>query len=218
MSGADRVARARAMLGVPFRLHGRDERGLDCVGLAAVTLGRAVPLPQGYGLRSGDGERAQAWLAAAGLVRVDDPVPGDVALVRPGPLQLHLMIHVPGGFVHAHAGLRRVVESPGACAWPVIGHWRDMEGESDGDGSADGGRNGAGRADRRGDRRSDRQHGRSCGAVPAQGAGWAAPFGLAGADVELRDADPQTVRDDAGGGDGHLGKRSSGNEEQGRRR
>jgi lipoprotein Spr len=51
-------------------------------------------------------------------------VPGDLALVRPGPLQLHLMILVPGGFVHAHAGLRRVVEMPGASPWPVMGWWR----------------------------------------------------------------------------------------------
>ena len=42
MSGATRiVAAARAMLGVPFRLHGRSEAGVDCVGLAVLALGRA---------------------------------------------------------------------------------------------------------------------------------------------------------------------------------
>nr|WP_245405617.1 peptidoglycan endopeptidase [Sphingobium sp. Sx8-8] len=110
------------MVGVPFRLHGRDRRGLDCVGLAALALGRAAP--EGYGLRSGDERRAGDWLRVAGLRAVEEARPGDLALVRPGPLQLHLMIVVPGGHVHAHAGLRRVVEMPGASPWPVLGHWR----------------------------------------------------------------------------------------------
>ena len=119
MSAADRaaqvVAAARALVGVPFRLHGRDRDGLDCVGLAALALGRTGP--GAYGLRSGDFARAQDWLAAAGL--------GDLALVRPGPLQLHLMIGTGAGFVHAHAGLGRVVETPGLSPWPVLGWWRE---------------------------------------------------------------------------------------------
>lgn len=126
MSGV--VAAARALVGVPFRLQGRTaEHGLDCVGLAALALGRMAP--EGYGLRSGDEARAGEWLRAAGLRRVTEGratggMPGDLALVRPGPFQLHVMIVVPGGHVHAHAGLRRVVEMPGASPWPVIGHWR----------------------------------------------------------------------------------------------
>ncbi|WP_176592772.1 peptidoglycan endopeptidase [Sphingobium sp. EM0848] len=102
------------------------ERGLDCVGLAALVLGRAAP--EGYGLRSGDERQAMAWLAAAGLRRVEGGRDGDLALVRPGPLQLHLMIVVPGGHVHAHAGIGRVVEMPGESPWPVIGYWRAEQG------------------------------------------------------------------------------------------
>lgn len=125
MSAGDVVAAARAMLGVPFRLHGRDGRGLDCVGLVALALeGGHRRLPEAYGLRSGDVALARQWLAQAGLRPVPESRPGDVALVRPGPLQLHLMIVVPGGHVHAHAGLRRVVEMPGPSPWSVIGHWR----------------------------------------------------------------------------------------------
>ena len=128
MSGATRiVAAARAMVGVPFRLHGRSDAGVDCVGLAVLALGRAGQGgigPVAYGLRSGEVGLAERWLGEAGLVRVDHGAPGDLALVRPGPLQLHLMIMVPGGFVHAHAGLRRVVEMPGASPWPVLGWWR----------------------------------------------------------------------------------------------
>ena len=124
-SGDGVVERARALVGAPFRLHGRCARlGVDCVGLAMLALGRDDGAPDTYGLRMGDGSRAAAWLAAAGLRQVDDMQPGDLALVRAGPMQLHLMIHVPGGFVHAHAGLRRVVAMPGPSPWPVIGCWR----------------------------------------------------------------------------------------------
>lgn len=116
------VERARSMIGVPFRLHGRCRAGLDCVGLAAVAMGRKAPCA--YGLRSGDVGRAEGWLRVAGLRRVEHALPGDLALVRPGPLQLHLMIGTGTGFVHAHAGLGRVVETPGVSPWPVIGWWR----------------------------------------------------------------------------------------------
>ncbi|QGP80120.1 peptidoglycan endopeptidase [Sphingobium sp. CAP-1] len=116
------MARARALVGVPFRLHGRDRDGLDCVGLAALAFGRGAPCA--YGLRSGDVARAERWLREAGLRPVDGGRLGDLALARPGPLQLHLMIGTGTGFVHAHAGLGRVVETPGASPWPVIGWWR----------------------------------------------------------------------------------------------
>lgn len=117
------VAAARALVGVRFRLHGRvPERGLDCVGLAALVLGRVAP--EGYGLRSGDEGQAREWLRVAGLRQMEEARPGDLLLVRPGPLQLHLMIRVPGGHVHAHAGIGRVVEMPGDSPWPVIGFWR----------------------------------------------------------------------------------------------
>ena len=131
MSGArmDRiVAASRDLVGVRFRLQGRSRAsGVDCVGLAALALaeaGHEAAVPRGYGLRSGDEALARGWLAEAGLVAVERPQPGDLILVRPGPLQLHLMILVPGGHVHAHAGLGRVVETPGPSPWPVIGHWR----------------------------------------------------------------------------------------------
>ncbi|MGB3928819.1 MAG: peptidoglycan endopeptidase, partial [Sphingobium sp.] len=119
------VARARALLGAPFRLHGRSAAGVDCVGLAVLAFGRDAPCP--YGLRSGGEGWAARWLSAAGMRRVDEGGAGDLALVRPGPLQLHLMIATGAGFIHAHAGLGRVVEMPGASPWPIVGWWRACE-------------------------------------------------------------------------------------------
>lgn len=115
------VARARALIGVRFRLHGRDRDGVDCVGLAALATGEAVA--GGYPLRGGDPVRVAARLDAV-LARGRDRAAGDVLLMRSGPGQLHLGIWTGDTLIHADAGLRRVVERPGAPPWPVLGCWR----------------------------------------------------------------------------------------------
>lgn len=118
---------ARAAVGARFRLHGRDPAtGLDCVGLAALALragGCAVDTPTGYALRGDDAEAVAARLDAV-LVRAEGEAAGDLLLLRTGPGQLHLAIRTAGGFVHADAALRRVVERPGVPPWPVLGSWR----------------------------------------------------------------------------------------------
>ncbi|MDR6128707.1 lipoprotein Spr [Sphingomonas sp. SORGH_AS802] len=122
MEGGAVVARARAALAVPFRLHGRDGAGLDCVGLAAHAL--RLEAPSGYPLRGGEPDLVRARLDAV-LHRVEGPpVAGDLLMMRTGPGQLHLGIWTGAGLVHADAGLRRVVERPGAPPWPVLGCWR----------------------------------------------------------------------------------------------
>jgi len=100
---------------------------MDCVGLAAWALkagGFAGAVPRGYALRGGDGAAVAALIADSGLVAVSETLPGDLVLARSGPGQLHLAIVTPGGFIHADAMLRRVVERPGTMPWPVIGCWR----------------------------------------------------------------------------------------------
>lgn len=134
------VAAARALVGVPFRLHGLDPAtGVDCVGLVVLALeagggGAAVraAAPRRYCRRGG---RAAAWaarLAAAGLRPAATARAGDVVLVWAGAAQFHLMLTTGTGaataHVHAHAGLGRVVEMPGASPWPVVGRWRLADG------------------------------------------------------------------------------------------
>jgi len=119
------AAAALRAVGTRFRLHGRGADGLDCVGLVATALragGYGGAVPTGYALRGGD----VAMLDQI-LVRVATAEPGDVLLMAVGPGQFHLGIRTAAGFVHADAGLRRVVERPGAPPWPILGVWR-MEG------------------------------------------------------------------------------------------
>lgn len=130
MNGVALALAAEALIGTRFRLHGRDPAtGLDCVGLVAAALeaiGRPASAPSAYGLRNRDIAAVLAFAPRAGFGEISGPaLPGDVLLVRAGPLQEHLLIAAPGGrFVHAHAGLRRVVATPGPLACPILRHWR----------------------------------------------------------------------------------------------
>lgn len=130
MSGDALAAAAEALAGTRFRLHGRDpSTGLDCIGLlvaALAVIGRSAPLPTGYALRARSLPPLGDLAAACGLIETAAPFrPGDVAMLRVGPCQHHLAVALGGGrFVHAHAGLRRVVVMPGPLPWPVVRRWR----------------------------------------------------------------------------------------------
>jgi cell wall-associated NlpC family hydrolase len=131
MTGDAIAARALALVGTPFRLHGRDPAsGLDCIGLAAVATGLAASrVPTGYSHRGSAPARWHAWFADAGFAAVsDDPRPGDLILVQPGAAQTHLLVRVPDGHVHAHARLGRTIFAPGAPGWPVDTVWRTPAG------------------------------------------------------------------------------------------
>ena len=130
MSGEALAAAAEALVGAPFRLHGRDPAsGLDCIGVLAAALaatGRRAALPNGYALRARFLPELGAIAAACGLAETTGPVrPGDVVFLRMGPCQFHLAIAGQRGrFVHAHAGVKRVILSDGPLPWPVAGQWR----------------------------------------------------------------------------------------------
>jgi len=133
VSGSARLARAaEGLVGCRFRLRGRDaETGLDCLGVLALALrGAGMPcdLPRDYALRNRDASRAFEWAPALGLSPVEgDEAVGDVLLLEVGVCQFHFAIRAQdGGFIHAHAGLRRVVHSPTRPDGRVIGHWRAL--------------------------------------------------------------------------------------------
>lgn len=120
---------ALGLVGTPFRLHGRDPAtGLDCVGLVAEAMRRAgyrPVAPHGYAMRSLSPAPLLSFARSSGLEAVDDG--GAVVLASVHALQPHLLIAVPGGFVHAHAGLGRVTFLPAPLCWPVALQWRLAE-------------------------------------------------------------------------------------------
>jgi hypothetical protein len=118
-------ARARALIGTRFRLHGRDPAtGLDCIGVVACAAG--IQARTGYALRGGDPREIEAALRAAGFVRVGDAASGDILVCRPGVGQLHLGVKTATGVIQADLALRRVIERPGPPQAEVIGTWRRL--------------------------------------------------------------------------------------------
>ncbi len=119
-----RLKRARALIGTPFRLHGRDPAtGLDCVGLIACVADHDAP-PTGYAMRGGSAESWTALLDLFAIRRKRSPITaGDILLLEAGSAQFHLGIFTGDGLIHADAGLRRVVETPGPVRWPIHGIW-----------------------------------------------------------------------------------------------
>lgn len=124
MTDEEIVAAARACVGARFRLHGRRVAdGLDCVGVVALAY-RLGDVPAGYALRGGDPARIVASIEARGFRATVTERAGDLLLLAAGPFQHHLAVITERGFVHADAGLRRVVETPGLPRWPSIARWR----------------------------------------------------------------------------------------------
>jgi hypothetical protein len=128
MTREEIVARGRALIGVRFRPQGRSaDFGLDCIGVAAMAL--AVPIKEvrrDYRLRSNDQDALDRELAGRGFIRID-PIragPGDLLLLRTGPMSLHTVILTDSGYLHADLRLRRTVEAAGSVPWPILSSWR----------------------------------------------------------------------------------------------
>lgn len=117
------------MAGARFRPQGRDAAGgFDCVGLAVAAYAAAgcdLPAPRGYPLRGWDRAQIVDALRRAGFVAVTDcGRAGDVVLLALPAGQFHLGLRGLDRIVHAHAGLRRVVEAPLDALWLASAHYR----------------------------------------------------------------------------------------------
>lgn len=129
------AAAAEALCGTSFRLHGRDAvTGVDCVGLVVVALercGRTVVAPEGYTLRALSVAPLLGFAARNGFAAVDVAAlaqTGDLLLLRPSPIQAHLAIVLDAErFVHADAGLGKVVIGQDALPGQTVARWRLTE-------------------------------------------------------------------------------------------
>jgi len=119
------VARARGLVGCRYRAQGRDPQlGLDCVGVVCCAFGIPVgDVVRDYRLRSAD-VRAAVKSIERHFISIDEGAAGDLLLMSPARDHLHLAVLTDRGFIHADAGVRRVVETPGAPAWPIVGQYR----------------------------------------------------------------------------------------------
>lgn len=131
MSGKLIAARAVAEIGTQYRLRGRRAGvALDCVGLVLHALGEFAD-PElgkiGYRMRGDYHALIRKAFEAMPFCRFGSdttPTCGDILLVSPASLQLHLLVFARNGFVHAHAALGRVVFCPGIPEWPLLDLWR----------------------------------------------------------------------------------------------
>jgi hypothetical protein len=129
MADSPVVSRARALTGTRFRLHGRDPAtGLDCVGLVARAADARGILPTGYALRGGAPNIFVAIIDTFATRRRDEIVPGDILLIQIDRVQFHLGVWTGNSLIHAHAGLRRVVETPGSPEGAIIAAWHVNKG------------------------------------------------------------------------------------------
>lgn len=116
------------MVGARFRLQGNDPAtGVDCAGLvwaAYAATGVRLVRPADYPLRGWARARVEGALVAAGFVPARDARVGDVALIAFAAGQFHLGLIGPTSLVHAHAGLRRVVETPLGEGVDAGARWR----------------------------------------------------------------------------------------------
>lgn len=127
------AAAARSLLGVPFRLHGRDPAaGVDCVGLALFSVraaGVQVAEPPPYRIRGDRHIPAMRWLETLGLETLglrlaDDAAVGDIVVAQVSPIQMHLLVDGGVAMINAHAGLGRVVEMPWPTEWRLMSRFR----------------------------------------------------------------------------------------------
>ena len=112
-----------AQIGTPFRLHGRTPGvALDCVGLVAFAIDAKV-VSTTYSLKGAKLPFILSYMDNIGLRSFDTSASvrnGDVAIAACSPQQFHLMVRAADGWVHSHAGLRKVVHTPGASPWPIV--------------------------------------------------------------------------------------------------
>jgi hypothetical protein len=122
----DYADRARALVGTRFRPQGRSSDGLDCVGVVLATFGiDPASARRDYGFRNQDPVRLDAELLKHfRQLPTRRLAPGDVMMMTIAERQLHLAVRTEHGFVHAHAGLRRVVETPGLPDWTIVRAYR----------------------------------------------------------------------------------------------
>lgn len=128
---ADIVAEARSYLGVPWRHQGRSrENGIDCAGLAVLIANKfELADDRAYNHvdypRRPDGTFVSYFRHYAKAKNPADAKDGDMLIFSEGRHPCHVGVrstyHGHPGVIHAHAGMRQVVEQTLESAKGIIG-------------------------------------------------------------------------------------------------
>jgi cell wall-associated NlpC family hydrolase len=125
------LATARSFLDCPWKHQGRTRRGIDCLGLVALSVGAVRPVQdrRGYGRTPYNRQLRASLIEQLGLP-VDDLRPGDVVTMRWTGEENHVAIvcdHPEGlGLIHCYA------RAPGGRAGGRViehridDHWRKL--------------------------------------------------------------------------------------------
>jgi murein DD-endopeptidase / murein LD-carboxypeptidase len=122
----DYAAAARALVGVRFRLQGRSDNGMDCVGVVLAAYGlTAASVRRDYSMRGDHAAEIRSTLERDfRRISRGQSRPGDLLHLLVAPDRHHFGIKTAAGFVHAHGGLGKVVETPGVPEWPLLAVFR----------------------------------------------------------------------------------------------
>ena len=92
--------------------------------VAADAFGLCLKAGSAVILRGGSEAGFAAMFVANAMKRREGaPCAGDILLLQPSAAQFHLGIWSGESLIHADGVLRRVVETPGALAWPLASAW-----------------------------------------------------------------------------------------------
>jgi len=116
----DIIAAARAHIGTPFRHQGRvPGLGLDCAGLL-IAVAREFDLEyrdvSGYSRRP-DGTLLSVMEAQGSLIKIKEPEPGCVLVMRFSNEPQHVAICTGQTLIHSHAAVGKVTEHRFADVW-----------------------------------------------------------------------------------------------------
>lgn len=131
-SASEFVAAAQACVGIPFRHQGRNEYGLDCIGLVKFARLKCGPwaLADKHDVttyrRNPQARLAETLPRLA--TKIDEPELGAIALIQwPRFAHAnHVGILTPGNIVHAYEEVKRVVETSYREPWLrwTVSLWR----------------------------------------------------------------------------------------------
>lgn len=125
----------QSYIGIPFRARGRDRSGIDCYGLVRLYLREqhGIELDEyeydvddrpACGKVVGQAARSTPWTT------VEEPRPGDVAILRVMGQPMHCAVCIGGGrILHASDRVGTCIERLASPAWArrVIGYRRHRE-------------------------------------------------------------------------------------------